>query len=40
MQEQAQAGQATDAGAEAAQDAGGPDDAVDAEFEEMKDDNK
>jgi len=41
MQEQAQAGaQATDAGADAAQEAGGPDDAVDAEFEEMKDDNK
>jgi len=41
MQEQAQAGQATDAGAEAAQEDGGAaDDAVDAEFEEMKDDNK
>ena len=42
MQEQAQAqagGQATDAGADASQD-GGADDAVDAEFEEMKDDNK
>lgn len=40
MQEQAQAGQATDAAADAAQDAGGAaDDAVDAEFEEMKDDN-
>jgi len=44
MQEQAQAqaqagDQATDAGADAAQD-GGADDAVDAEFEEMKDDNK
>ena len=38
MQEQAQAGQATDAAADAAQEAG-PDDAVDAEFEEMKDDN-
>jgi molecular chaperone DnaK len=42
MQEQAQAqagDQATDAGADATQD-GGADDAVDAEFEEMKDDNK
>ncbi|EGH00090.1 Chaperone protein DnaK [gamma proteobacterium IMCC2047] len=42
MQEQAQAqagAQATDAGADA-QNAGGADDAVDAEFEEMKDDKK